>query len=73
MEIEQLIELFKDYAILLIPYLLIEMGLAIAALVHVVRNPVYRVGNRVIWILVVLCFQIIGPIVYFVFGRGENE
>ena len=70
---EQIIELFKDFALLLIPYLIIEFVLAITALVHILRHPIYRFGNRVVWILVVLCFQIIGPVIYFIFGRGEDE
>lgn len=56
----------------LIPVIIAEWVLAITALVHVLRHPNYRFGNKVIWIFVVLLIQIIGPIVYFVFGRGED-
>lgn len=56
----------------LVPILVIELALAITALIHVIRHPKYRFGNKAIWILVVLLFQIIGPIIYFVFGRGEE-
>lgn len=56
----------------LIPIIMIELVLALTALVHVLRHPVYRFGNRVMWIVIVLLIQIIGPIVYFVFGRGED-
>lgn len=61
-----------EYLPFLIPVILIEFALAITALVHVLKHPNYRFGNRVLWIIIVLCFQIIGPIVYFVFGRGED-
>ena len=57
---------------LILPIFILEVILAITALVHVLRHPNYRFGNRVIWILVVLFVQIIGPIFYFVFGRGEE-
>lgn len=57
---------------LLIPIILIELSLTIAALVHVLRHPKYRFGNRPLWI-VVSFIQIIGPVIYFVFGRGEDE
>lgn len=60
------------YLPFLIPLIIVELGLAIAALVHVLRHPHYRFGNRTLWIIVVLLIQIIGPVVYFAFGRGED-
>lgn len=62
-----------EYLPLFIPYLVVQLGLAITALVHVLRHPHYRFGNKVLWVLVVLLIQIIGPIVYFVFGKGEES
>ena len=64
--------LLMDYLPFLIPIILIELALAITALIHVLRHPTYRFGNKIIWVIIVLCIQIIGPIVYFVFGRGEE-
>ena len=62
----------KEYLPFLIPIIIMEWALAITALVHVIKHPNYRFGNKVLWILVVLLIQIIGPVVYFVFGRGEE-
>lgn len=62
-----------EYLPFLIPIVLIEWGLAIAALVHILKHPHYRCGNRVLWILLSLCVQLIGPILYFVIGRGEDD
>lgn len=62
-----------EYLPFLIPILLIEIALALTALIHVIKHPNYRFGNKVIWIIVVLLVQIIGPVVYFVFGRGQDE
>ncbi len=60
-----------EYLPFLIPIVVIELALTITALVHVLTHKKYRFGNRTLW--VVLCFvQIIGPIVYFVFGRSED-
>ena len=61
-----------EYLPFLIPILIVELALAITALVHVLRHPNYRFGNKAVWIIVVLLIQIIGPVVYFVFGRGEE-
>lgn len=66
-------EQILTYLPLLIPVLIVQLALAITALVHVVRHPHYRFGNMPVWIIVVLFIQIIGPIVYFVFGKGEEE
>lgn len=66
-------ELIKDYLPILIPYIIAELALAITALVHVLKHSNYRFGNKTMWIFIVLIFQIIGPIAYFTFGRGEDE
>lgn len=56
-----------------LPLFIAQVALAITALVHVLKHPQYKFGNKVMWVLIVLFVQIIGPIVYFVFGRGEAE
>lgn len=56
----------------LIPIIIAELALAITALIHVLRHPHYRFGNKVIWAVVVLIVQFIGPILYFTIGRGEE-
>lgn len=61
-----------EYLPFLIPVIIIEWALAIAALIHVLKHPNYRFGNKTLWILIVLLLQIIGPILYFAFGRGEE-
>ena len=57
---------------LLLPVIILEFIFAITALIHVIKHPNYRFGNKAIWIIVVLFIQIIGPIFYFIFGRGEE-
>ena len=54
----------------LIPLALVQLALMVIALVDVLRREQVR-GNRIVWILVVVFINIIGPIVYFVFGRKE--
>lgn len=65
-------EMLKEYLPFLIPIIAVELILMITALVHVIKHPHYRFGNQVIWILLVVFIQIIGPVIYFVFGRGED-
>ena len=55
----------------LIPFIAISMGLLIAALVHIFKAKSYRVGSRVLWVLISF-LGIIGPVLYFVIGRSEG-
>ncbi len=57
----------------LVPVLLVDIALAVAAVRHILRHPRYRFGNRTIWLVIVVVILIFGPIIYFVFGKGENE
>lgn len=61
-----------QYLPLLIPVLFIELGLAIAALMHILRHNTYRCGNRALWIVVSLFVGIIGPILYFTIGKDPE-
>ena len=57
---------------LIIPLIILEWTLAIVALVHVLKHPNYRFGNKAMWVIIVLFLQLIGPIAYFLFGRGRE-
>ena len=65
-------DFMMEYLPILLPLLVLQLGLAIFALVHVLRHPHYRFGNKVLWIILVCFVSIIGPVVYFVWGRGED-
>ena len=66
------IEIIIKYLPVFRPLIVIELALALTALVHVVRHPHYRFGNKAVWILVVLLIQFIGPVLYFAMGRGDE-
>jgi hypothetical protein len=59
------------FFLLLIPVFLIEVGLLVWAVVDVARRERVRGGNKVVWILVIVLVNIIGPIIYLIFGREE--
>ncbi len=63
---EQLRELLP----FLIPILLLQLGLMAVALVDLARRERTR-GPKWAWVLIILCVNLIGPIIYFVFGREE--
>jgi hypothetical protein len=62
---------FQQYIPLLIPVLLIQLGLMIAALVDLLRREQTR-GPKWAWVLVILFVNMIGPIIYFIAGRKDE-
>ncbi len=64
------IAIIQKYLPLIIPVVLLELGLMIAALVDVIRREKTK-GPKWIWIIVVVVFNLFGPIIYFIFGRDE--
>ena len=66
------LQILKEYLLFLIPLIILQLILAITALLHVLKNPNYRFGTKPMWIAIVLLFQIVGPVIYFSFGRGDS-
>jgi len=56
----------------LIPLVILEFGLMIFALIDLLRRKAVRGGNKIIWAVVIVLFQIFGPIIYLVIGRKET-
>ncbi len=65
-------DLIREYLPFFIPLIIIQIGLAVAALIHIFKHPNYRFGNRVLWIIIVLFVNILGPVLYFIIGRGDD-
>jgi len=65
-------EFIRENLPFLIPLLLIQLGLMIASLVHILRHKTYRFGNRPLWIVVCILLGIIGPVLYFAVGKGDE-
>jgi len=70
--VSELFELLKPLLLVIIPLVIIQLVLMITALVSIFRRDTYKTGNRVIWILVVVLINTIGPILYFVLGRKDE-
>ena len=57
---------------LLVPIIVIQVGLMIGALIDLERDERrVRGGNKLVWALVIVFVNLLGPIVYFVAGREE--
>jgi len=57
---------------LLIPLVLIQIVLMIAALIHLLNHPNVKHGSKIMWIFIIVLINTIGPIAYFLFGRSEE-
>ncbi len=55
----------------LIPLGILEMALTVASLIHILTHKTYKTGTRTLWIILSFV-QIIGPVLYFVIGRGDE-
>lgn len=63
--------IIQQYLPLLIPVIIIEIILLVVALLDLIKQPVTR-GPKWVWALVIVFVNIMGPIVYFIFGRKEE-
>jgi len=62
----------RTYLPFLIPILVIELGLIIAALIDLFRRERTR-GPKWVWLLIILFISLFGPILYFILGRADEE
>ena len=60
----------KELLPFLIPVLVLQLALLAVALADLLRRERTR-GPRWMWIIIIVCVNLIGPIVYFLFGREE--
>jgi len=61
----------KQLVLLLIPVIIIQVSLMVAALLDLARRDRRQVqgGSRTLWALVIILINFIGPIVYLLWGR----
>ena len=64
-------ENIREFIPFLVPVLILQLLLIVVALVDLVRREKTR-GPKWIWVLVILFINLIGPIIYLVFGREET-
>ena len=60
------------FLLILVPILVIQLGLIITALYDLTR-PARRVkgDSKVVWALIIIFVNLIGPILYFLVGRED--
>ena len=62
---------FLQYWPFLIPLIVLQLGLSIGAIVHILRHRKFKMGGMALWI-VISCLSFIGPILYFAVGKADD-
>jgi len=57
----------------LLPVIIIQLALMVYALVDVARRERVRYSSKLLWVVVIVLINIIGPIVYLAWGRMPAE
>jgi len=60
----------KELIILLIPVILLQAGLAIYCITKILKEGV-EIGNKALWIVIVLIVNLFGPIAFLIIGRKK--
>jgi hypothetical protein len=59
--------------LLLLPIALIELGLIIFSLYDLTRpDRAVRGGNKVVWVIIILFLNLLGPLLYLTVGREDT-
>ncbi|MCQ2469152.1 MAG: PLD nuclease N-terminal domain-containing protein [Ruminococcus sp.] len=61
-----------EYLPFIIPLAIAQFALMGYALYNVLTHKKYKFGNRIIWIVIVVCFGFIGPAAYFALGKDDE-
>ncbi|XID95901.1 PLDc N-terminal domain-containing protein [Paenibacillaceae bacterium WGS1546] len=57
---------------LLLPLIAIQLVLMITALIYLYRAKSVRGNNKWLWVPIIVIVNIVGPVLFFAFGRKED-
>jgi len=63
-------ETIGDYLPFLIPVIVLQLALMVFALVDLIRRERTR-GPKWLWAIIIVLGEVLGPILYLLFGREE--
>jgi len=60
---------------LLIPLIIIQLSVQVAALISVGRKDTRRIRfeSKIVWVLIIIFGSLLGSIAYFIFGGNPND
>lgn len=65
-------ESVMEYLPLLVPIFLVQLILMVTALSNLIKNRKVKVLSVPVWMIIILLVNIIGPTLYFIFGRVDE-
>ena len=64
----------KDWLPFLIPLIMVELILLIVTIRHILTHDHYKRGTRALWLVIAIVgMEFIGPILYFILGKADDE
>jgi hypothetical protein len=61
------------FLLLLLPLIVLQLVVLVAALVDLTHNDRrVRGGNKLVWALIIIFVSLFGPLLYFLIGREES-
>ena len=68
-DLDYLIDFLLRMWPILVPLMLVGLGLMVAGIISVVKKP-NPWGEKIIWLVIIIFLDIIGPVLYFALGSG---
>ncbi len=67
------LEQLKEYLPIILPLIILQFGLLIYTIVHILKHNTYKRGSRALWLVIsIVGMEFIGPILYFVLGKDDE-
>jgi hypothetical protein len=57
---------------LILPLVIVQIGLIVYCIFDLRKNGVKNL-SKALWILIIICINMFGPIAYLMFGRGDEH
>ena len=55
----------------IIPLAVVQFALMGYAVYHILTHDNYKCGNRILWLIVSILVNFLGPVLYFVLGKED--
>ncbi|MDW7650720.1 MAG: PLD nuclease N-terminal domain-containing protein [Bacillota bacterium] len=63
----------RELLIALWPLLAFQVIMMVAALISIARRGETKKLPKLVWVMIVVFINILGPILYFMLGKGESQ
>ena len=71
-ELMEAFEIIRPFLPVIGLLILVQFALMVAALIHAVKHQRFKTGNLILWVLVIIFVNTLGPILYFIIGKADD-